>query len=462
MNKSILAIDIGTTNITAIAAANDFSNRINILGVGKSKSKGVKKGNIVDINLAGGSIKEAVTGALNSIGNTDPSVIVSISGANTKTLRSNGSINVRGLITHSEIKQALKMALYNAQVIPDYDVIHVLPIFFRVDDGATISNPLNMNGSRLEVSVSLITAKKTSLTNVRNALKQANLEVDKFVLSGYANTLSTLEKDQKKVGTAVINFGGSTTQVVVYKGSSIIYNDFLPIGSEHITDDISVMLHTPYSAANMIKKQYGTLLSINDDDNENSIKKVKLPILGNETETKEISLDQIQPILHARIEEILCLIYDKLKESSVLENMDGGFILTGGMTHIPGIKELASEVFGHLPVKISNPKNIQNGYIDFNDPSMATIVGLLLYELDTEKSFELNSKSELRSTEFAKEQETIQNNQTVQHTNTVKEHEQYEQNSLKDIQDIKTVKEQTQDEKPKKLGKIWDKLSRWL
>ncbi|MEA3288903.1 MAG: cell division protein FtsA [Campylobacterota bacterium] len=459
MNKSILAIDIGTTCITAIAAANDFSNRINILGVGKSKSKGVKKGNIVDINLAGGCIKEAITGALNSVGNTESSVVVSISGANTKTLRSNGSINVRGMITHSEIKQVLKMALYNAQIIPDYDVIHVLPIFFRVDDGATITNPLNMNGSRLEVSVSLITAKKTSLTNVKNALKQANLEVDKFVLSGYANALSTLEQDQKKVGTAVINFGGSTTQIVVYKGSSIIYNDFLPIGSEHITDDISVMLHTPYSAANMIKKQYGTLLSINDDDNENSIRKVKLPILGNETETKEISLDQIQPILHARIEEILCLIYNKLKESSVLENMDGGFILTGGMTHIPGIKELASEVFGHLPVKISNPKNIQNGYIDFNDPAMATIVGLLVYELDTEKSFELNSKSELRSSEILKENENVQTTQNeTTHTETI----QQESHSLKDLQDIKTIKDQNQDEKPKKLGKIWDKLSRWL
>jgi cell division protein FtsA len=210
----------------------------------------------------------------------------------------------------------------------------------------------------------------------------------------------------------------------------------------------------------MIKKQYGTLLPINDDDSENSIRKVKLPILGNETETKEISLDQIQPILHARIEEILCLIYDKLQESSVLENMDGGFILTGGMTHIPGIKELASEVFGNIPVKISNPKNIQNGYIDFNDPAMATIVGLLIYELDNEKSFELNSKSELRSSEILKEDETTQPVQIDQTKSDQPVHQ--EQNSLKDLQDIKTIKEQNPDEKPKKLGRFFDKLSRWL
>ncbi|PIF03866.1 MAG: cell division protein FtsA [Arcobacter sp.] len=455
LNNSILAIDIGTTNIIAIVASNDFSNKINILGVGQSKSEGVHKGNIVDINLAGNSIKEAVSTALNSSGSIIEKAVVSLSGANTKTLRGNGVVNIpSGQITQNDIKQVLKMALYNAQIIADYEVIHVLPIFFRVDDGATISNPLNMNGSRIEVSVNIITAKKTSLINVRNALKQADLEVDKFVLAGYANAISTLEEDQKKLGSAVINLGGTTTQVVVQKGSTILYNDFLPIGSEHITNDISVTFHTPYSAANMIKKQYATLLPSRDSENENelNIKKVKLPILGNESESKEISLDQIQPILHARIEETLCIIYDKLVESAAIDSIDGGIVLTGGMTYIPGIKELASMIFTNIPVKIANPRNIQNGYINFNTPSMSTIVGLLLYELDSENNFELDSNSELRKNNSLQTQNNFMQQQTA---NT-----RPSQSTLNDIQEIKTVNKQ--EKKSKGLSSFLDKIARWL
>lgn len=459
MNNSILAIDIGTTNIIAIVASNDFSNKINILGVGQSKSEGVQKGSITDINLAGNSIKEAVSTALNSSGSLINKAVVSLSGANTKTLRGSGIVNIpSGQITLNDIKQVLKMALYNAQIIADYEVIHVLPIFFRVDDGATISNPLNMNGSRIEVSVNIITAKKTSLTNVRNALKQANLEVDKFVLAGYANAIATLEEDQKKLGSAVINLGGTTTQLVVQKGSTILYNDFLPIGSEHITNDISVTFHTPYSAANMIKKQYATLLPSRENGTPaegeselHNIKKVKLPTLGNESESKEISLDQIQPILHARVEETLCIIHDKLIESAAIESIDGGVVLTGGMTHIPGIKELASLIFQNIPVKIANPRNIQNGYINFNTPTLSTIVGLLLYELDTENSFELNSNQELRQNNTNE----MHNMQNIQHTP-----QEQQLSTLNDIQDIKTVKKQ--EKKTKGIGGLFERISRWI
>lgn len=462
MNTPILAIDIGTTNIISIVAANDFNNKINILGVSKVKSEGVQKGNIVDINLAGNCIKESVYKAMSSSGSSMNKAIVSLSGANTKTLRSNGSVNIpSGQITQNEIKQVLKMALYNANIIPDYEVIHVLPILFRVDDGSSISNPLNMNGSRLEVLVNVITTKKTSLINIKNALKASNLEVDKFVLSGYASAISTLENDQKKLGTVVINLGGTTSQLVVYKDSTIIYNDFLPMGSEHITNDISVMLHTPYSAANMVKKQYGTLLPNKDEDNEQNIKKVKLPLLGNETETKEISLDQIQPILHARIEEILSLIHDRLIEGGVIDNIDGGVILTGGMTLIPGVKELASMIFETLPVKVANPKNIQNGYVDFNDPTMSTIVGLLLYELSSSDGFELDSNGEIKT-------KTVVNVNRMPHSEEstpIKQKIELPTNHSNGINEIGTIKEkqeQKDEEKPKIMNKIFSKISRWI
>ena len=457
MNNSILAIDIGTTNIIAIVASNDYSNKINILGVGQTKSEGIKKGNIVDIDKASQCINDAVATATNSSGTQTAKAVVSISGANTKTLMSNGVVNIpSGQITHNDIKQVLKMALYNAQVISDYEVIHVLPIFFRVDDGTTITNPLNMNGSRIEVSVNIITAKKTSLTNVRNALKQVNLEVDKFVLSGYANAISTLNDDQKKLGAAVINLGGTTSQFVVQKGSTVLYNDFLPIGSENITHDIVSTFHTPYSAANMIKKQYATLLPYDANENENSIKKVKLPLLGNESESKEISLEQIQPIIHARIEETLSIIYDRLVDSAAIESIDGGIVLTGGMTYIPGIKELATEIFKDIPVRISNPKNIQNGYINFNIPTMSTIVGLLLYELDCDNVFELDSNTNLLQMNTKKQTD----DHAMSDIKEIKNNKHDSSESLNNIQDIK--KSKPKEGKKSLFSSALDKMARWI
>ena len=141
------------------------------------------------------------------------------------------------------------MALYNATIIPEYDVIHVIPIFFKIDDSADVENPLNMNGSRLEVSVFVVTAKKTALTNIKSAMKMANLSVSNFVLDPYASAISVLDEQQRNFGATVINIGATTTQYVCYKGSSLIYNGFLPVGSNHITNDLSVILHTPPVAA---------------------------------------------------------------------------------------------------------------------------------------------------------------------------------------------------------------------
>ena len=453
MNNIILAIDIGTTHILSVVTSNDVTNdKINILGVSKVKSDGVLKGNIVDINLAGHCIKNSVAKAIHNSEYNINKAIVSLSGANTKTLRSHGSVNIpMGQITHNEIRQVLKMALYNANISTEYEMIHVLPILFRVDDGAAISNPLNMNGSRFEVLVNVIIAKKSAVTNIQNALKIADLDVDRFVLAGYANAISTLRDDEKRLGSIIINLGGTSSQLVAYKESTITYTDFVPIGSEHITNDISVMLHTPYSAANMVKKQYGTLLAINE--NEQDIKKVKLPLLGNEEETKEISLDQIQPILHARVEETLVLLQDRLVESSVRDTIDGGIVLTGGMTLIPGIEELASKVFAPLTVKLANPINIQNGYINFDNPTLSTIVGLLMYELNDNDNFELDSNNQLKSKIY---------NQMEEYNNRSTFDNHKSDHNISNIGSIQKQQEEIKDNKPKVMDKFFKKLQNWI
>jgi cell division protein FtsA len=187
--------------------------------------------------------------------------------------------------------------------------------------------------------------------------------------------------------------------------------------------------------------------------------------LGNETETKEISLAQIQPVLHARIEEVLCLAYDKLIESAAIESIDGGVVITGGMAFTPGIKELATLVFENMPVKIANPRNIQNGYVNFNIPTMSTIVGLLYYELSCENSFELDSNGNLRdeNTSSQRTQHTMQNT-TINGQNNQQSREDRSRDNgsnISDIKDITTIKNNQSKEK-KTFAGIFHKISRWL
>ena len=396
MSNTLLAIDIGSTNIISVVAQNDLNGNINILGMGIESSDGINKGLITNIEVASTAINNVVQNAKRSTQNNIDTTLVSISGACTKGIRSSGSVNVpNGLITENEINQVLQMALYNATIVPEYDIIHVLPIYFKVDDSQSIDNPLNMTGARLEVSVYIVTAKKTVLTNIKSAIKASGLEVSNFVLNGYSSAVSVLNNEQKRFGTGVIDIGGSTTDFVCFKGKSILYNDFIPVGSSNITKDLSIMLHTPPNAAEMLKIKYGNLLNsyVNDDL---AIKKVKIPIIGDEQNTKEMDLDSVQTIIHARVEEILILIKEKIMDSGIYDNMDAGIVITGGMSQLIGIKELASKVFDNIPVKVANPINIKNGYVNFEDPTMATIVGLLLYGLDTNANFELDSNKKLR------------------------------------------------------------------
>jgi len=395
VDRTILALDIGTTQIVSIVAQNDLNDKINILGMGKTLSAGINKGNIVDIDLASNCIKDAVLLSRSSYDIEIDATYITFSGINTRSTRSKGTANIpNGHITSNDIKLVLSRALYEVQISPDYEAIHVVPIHFIVDDNNPIENPLNMNGSRLEVYANIIMAKKTAITNIKNALKKANLEDITYVLTSYASAISTLDSDNKKLGSMVIDLGGSTSEFSLFSNHAITFNDTVAIGGEQLTNDISMILKTPLNSADEIKKKYATLLPI-IENNDFPIQKINVPLLGNESLSDEISIDYIQKITHARIEELLILIQQKLLNSGLYNNVHT-IILTGGMSKIPGIELLAKEVYQGIHIQVKNPKDIQNGYVNFKDPSLAAIAGILMYALDPDPSFELDSNRTLR------------------------------------------------------------------
>ena len=298
-----------------------------------------------------------------------------------------------GIVTENEINQVLQMAIYNASIIPEYEVINAIPIYFKIDD-MEIKNPLNINGTRLEVFVYIITVKKTTITNLRTVLKDIKTNTINFVVDGYASSLALLNEHQKNFGTSVINLGATITEIACFKNSSLLYNGFIPIGSNNITNDLSIMLHTPTHTAERIKLEYISLTKDYTSEQLNQ-PKIKIPRIADEESSSEIGLDYIQTIVHARVEEILILARKQLKKSASLENSNSGIIITGGLSNLGGIKELASKVFEGFQVSISFPKNLKNGYLDFSDPRYSTIAGLLYYGLDSTRVYQLDSNKKL-------------------------------------------------------------------
>ncbi len=401
----VLGVDIGTTKICAILAQRTETGKIKILGAGITKSQGIKKGNITNIELASRSIKHAINDAKRVAGTHFDQVIVSVSGAYTKGFDSQGVVNVPSKeIGIKEINRVMQMADHNANIPAEYEKLHVLPYNFKVDDHVSIDDPLGMNGSRLEVQVHIITVLKSSLNNLKKAVKSASLEIDNVVLSGYASSIAVLNDDEKELGAAVVDMGGATTDIVIHLGNSIRYNDFLPVGSVNVTNDLSMALHTPITAAERVKIEHGSLRL-------NSNETIELPAIGDEGSSHEVSLEIVTNVIYARIEETLLLIAKSIKESGFKDQLAAGIVLTGGLTKLDGIRELASAIFNNTPVRLARPneRDIEGMFDTLKEPEYATAIGLILYGFGYFTPYEMDSNKKLRYKDESIEPSKIQN-----------------------------------------------------
>ncbi len=388
MSDTVLAIDIGSTKICAIIAEID-DEKIQVLGHGLSKSQGIKKGAITNIELASKSIKKAISDAKRIAGSNITSATVSISNAYAKSLNSTGIVNIPHKdISIKEINRVMQTALYNANVPNEYEVIHVLPYNFRVDDQDFIEDPFGMNASRMEVDVNIIMTQKSNLSNLKKAVRSAGVEIDGIVLSGYASAIAVIDDDEKELGVAVIDLGGQTSNLVIHVGNSIRYNDFLGVGSNHITNDLSMALHTPLQIAENVKIRHGNLI-------ETSNEIIELPIIGDEENRNGVSLEIVHSVIFARVEEALMLLAKSLEKSALREQIGAGIILTGGMTKLKGIRELAQSIFPAMPVRIAKPKELEGLFDELKDPAYATAVGLLLYRAGQHTQYEINFNQEM-------------------------------------------------------------------
>ncbi len=389
MSKTILAVDVGSTKISAVIAEVAGDGGLEVTGHGYAKSQGVKKGIITNIELASRSIKKALGDARRIAGNNISIATVSISNAYARSLNSTGIVNIPHKdISIKEINRVMETALYNANIPNEYEVIHVLPYNFKVDDQNFIEDPYGMNASRMEVDVNIILTQKSSLSNLTKAVRSSGIEIESIVLNSYASAIATMNGDEKELGVAVIDMGGQTSNLIIHTGNSIRYNDFIPVGSNHITNDLSMALHTPLQIAENVKIRHGDLVN-------NSTEVIELPIIGDEESRNNISLEIVHSVIASRVEELLMLLEKSFTKSALREQVGSGIILTGGMTKLKGLRELAQAVFHGMPVRVGFPRTLGGLFDDLNDPIFSTVVGLLLYRVGEHTQYEIDNARRL-------------------------------------------------------------------
>jgi cell division protein FtsA len=371
----IAGLDVGTTKSCCVIAEWSPVGNLDIIGVGVSPCRGLRKGVVVNIDSTVESIKHAVSEAEEMAGVEIASVLVGIAGGHIRGVNSRGVIAVSG--KHREVGQHdIDRALDAARAISlpqDREVIHVLPQTYVVDDQDGVKEPRGMSGVRLEVEVHLVTGATTSVRNVIRSVNRAGLQVQDVVLEALASAEAIIGEEEKELGVLIIDLGGGTTDVALFRDGAVWYTGVLPLGGDHISNDIAVGLRTPTSDTEELKKRHGCALTALVHEDET----VEVPSVGGR-KARRLSRQILSEIIQPRVEEIFTLVARDLARAGLQVVAAAGVVLTGGTSIMPGVPELAEQIFD-VPVR----RGVQSGLSGLADvvqsPIYATGVGLALY-----------------------------------------------------------------------------------
>ncbi len=368
----IVGLDIGTTKICCIVG-NMTDDGLEVVGIGTSPSKGLRKGVVINIESTVDAIQKAIREAELMAGCEIKSVFAGIAGGHIKGLNSQGVIAIKNReVTQDDLQRVIDAA--KAIAIPmDREVLHILPQEFIIDDQDGIREPLGMSGVRLEAKVHIVTGAVASAQNIIKSCNRAGVDVADIVLEQLASSEAVLSPDEKELGVALVDIGGGTTDIAIFSEGAIKHTSVLSIGGDHLTNDIAVGLRTPMAEAEKIKQAYGCCLTSMVGKDET----IEVPSVGGR-EPRVLSRQLLAEILEPRVEEIFSLVNREIIKSGYEELIASGVVITGGSAILPGMPELAEQVF-NLPVRRGNPLNI-GGLTDVvNSPIYATGVGLVKY-----------------------------------------------------------------------------------
>jgi len=369
----IVGLDIGTSKVVAIVGEINEEGGLNIVGIGRHKSRGLKKGTVVNIESTVQSIQRAVEEAELMAGCQIHSVYAGIAGSHVRSMNSHGIVAIRDKEVYAaDIERVIDAA--QAVAIPaDQKVLHILPQEYVIDSQEGVKEPLGMSGVRLEAKVHLVTCATNAAQNIEKCIKRCGLETDEIILEQLASSYSVLTEDEKELGVCIVDIGGGTTDIAIFTEGAIRHTGVIPIAGDQVTNDIAMALRTPTDHAEELKIKYACALSqlASDDD------MIKVPSVG-ERPPRELSRQALADVVEPRYDELFHLIQSEIRQSGYEDMLAAGMVFTGGTSKMEGVAELAEEIF-HMPVRIGMPVEV-NGLVHIvRNPTYSSAVGLLLY-----------------------------------------------------------------------------------
>jgi cell division protein FtsA len=374
-DRYLSAIDVGTSKVCALISEPTPEGTLRVIGVGTAPSHGMRKGVVVDIEEASTAIATAVDKASRMAGCDLSVASVGIAGGHIAAVNSRGVVAVARAdhyVTQDDITRAVEAA--RAVAIPNNrEILHVIPRSFVIDGQGGVRNPVGMLGFRLEVEAHIVTGSTTSIQNLVRCVERAGVQVGDMVLQPLASSQTALSSEEKEMGVVLADIGGGTTDIAIFMEGSIWHSVVLPVGGNHLTNDIAVGLRTSAAAAEEAKISYGHAIAAAVDPTET----VELATFGSR-DRQIIERRRLAQIIQARVEEIFGLILNEVKRSGYEGLLPAGVVLSGGTAALHGISDLGRE-YMQLPVRVGYPRGV-SGLVDtISGPAYATSIGLLLW-----------------------------------------------------------------------------------
>lgn len=386
-SKIIAAIDIGSYKIATLVAqintdAMTYETSVNIVGATSTLSKGVKKGQIVDIDDAVESAIASVESAERMAGYNIDHAYVSVGGAHISSLNSTGVVavsNPEGEVSSEDVSRVVEAARAISQPA-SREIIHVIPRQFIVDGESGVRDPVGMSGVRLEVETHIVTASNAAMKNLTKTIREVGVDIDELVFTGLASSMSTLSDTEKELGCVLVDVGAGTTSIAAFVDGALAYSATIPIGARNVTNDLAIGLRVSLDAAEDIKLK----LSEKDKQRQLDSKETdQIEILDSAVaEVKKVSKRTLlEGIIKPRLNEIFTMVRMDLEKANLINRVPSGAVITGGGSLTVGVVESAKRVLG-LPVRVGEPSGVGGLVDDVLTPNFATAVGLILYAVN--------------------------------------------------------------------------------
>ena len=372
-NRDLLVgLDIGTSKVVALVAELSPEGQFNVLGLGQTSSKGLKKGVVVNIEATVQSIQKALEEAELMSDRRIIQVFTGIAGNHIVSFNSSGMVAIRDKeVGAGDVERVLETA--KAINIPtDQQILHILIQEFIIDGQEDVREPIGMSGLRLEVKVHIVTGAVSAAQNIVKCVRRCGLEVNDLILQPLASSLAVLTEDEKELGVVLIDIGGGTTDIAIYSQGSIRHTAVIPIAGDQITNDIAMALRTPTIEAEDLKIHHG----VARQELADATAMIDVPSVG-DREPRPMSKQALAAVIEPRVEELFILVRNIVRESGYEDMVSSGIVLTGGTSMMPGMEELAEHVF-LKPARIGSPEYRGHLHEVLRSPRYSTGLGLLM------------------------------------------------------------------------------------